>query len=177
MTDQELITAVLKGKADCFEQLVFRYEKQLMRFLVLRCFSTQDAEDIFQETFINAHRYLSSYTEKYAFSTWLFNIAVNLLKKQIGHLNQANDDVLADGVYLQEYNAAENNIWVTARKHLQEDQFNLLWFTYVEGFSGPDVAQILGRSLPWIKINLIRSKQSLKKLLSAADLNAAVGIG
>ena len=46
------------------------YDVKLMRFLNMRCRNQQDAEDIFQETFINVLKYIDGYRTEYAFSTW-----------------------------------------------------------------------------------------------------------
>ncbi len=179
MTDLQLIKKIINGETSCFEQLVCRYEKQLMRFLKLRCFNFNDAEDVFQETFLNAHLYLKSYDSRFAFSTWLFNISLNIVKKH----NRANDKLpnqQAEIDSLDNFPAAnktslnismtaavlpKDNIWATAKEHLNDEQLSLIWFTYAEEYSGSDVAIILERSLPWVKINLIRVKSLLKAKL------------
>ena len=164
MTEKEIIQGCKSGEMSCFIQLVSLYEAKLMRFLNMRCKTQQDAEDIFQETFINVLKYIDSYRAEYAFSTWLFNIAFNLLKKRprLEHELEA-DLVLAAG------NVAPNpigNIWLVARDTLENEQLCLLWFTYAEGYTGKQVAEILGRSLSWVKINLVRAKQKLKDELT-----------
>lgn len=169
LTDLQLIEEILNGKTGCFEQLVCRYDKSLMRFLKLRCQSSNDAEDIFQETFLNAHLYLRSYDSRFAFSTWLFNISLNLIKKHYKAIkeieNQDNEVVINDKeLELKEFSNI-NNIWIIAKQHLSDEQLNLIWFTYAEEYSGSDVAIILERSLPWVKINLIRVKSLLKTIL------------
>lgn len=165
MTEIELIQQTNEGNTDCFEQLVFRYEKQLMRFLRLRCENLSDAEDIFQETFLNAHMYLNTYDQRFAFSTWLFNISLNLIKR---HYRSKNKEVpVYDEALVQPTTESDKlNIWFFIKQHLTSEQLSLLWFTYAEEYTGNEVAHLLERSLPWVKINLIRAKKKLRLKLS-----------
>jgi len=157
-----------------------------MKFLRVRCRTNSEAEDVFQDTFINAYKYLDSYKNRYAFSTWLFNIAVNNLKKmakryqeletyQDGETGQEGEATqggeLIDSSHWQTgsslNNIDESNIWYIARKNLTSEHVELLWFTYVQGYTGQQVAKIMERSLPWVKINLIRCKEKLKQSLES----------
>ena len=170
MTEQALIQQVLQGNTSCFEQLVLLYEKQLMRFLRLRCNTVSDAEDVFQETFLNAHLYLRSYNTKYAFSTWLFNISLNIIKRQMKAIKEYSNNELEEQV-ADSLNVHSNNIWHCVKRHLNNEQLCLLWFTYAEEYTGGEVASVLERSLPWVKINLIRVKKILRDKLSEENYN------
>lgn len=175
MSELGLIQQALNGNTSCFEQLIFLYEKQLMRFLKLRCNCVSDAEDVFQETFLNAHLYLQSYQQKYAFSTWLFNISLNVIKRQArAHKDTFYPTNLAQETAQQtnvEPQANTDNIWHIAKLHLNNEQLCLLWFTYAEEYTGKEVASLLQRSLPWVKINLIRAKNLLREKMSEVNLD------
>lgn len=167
--EQALIQKSLDGDTSCFEQLVLCYEKRLIRFLRLRCHCQNDADDIFQETFLNAHLHLHSYSPRYAFSTWLFNIAMNLVKKLYkNNHDYSNQDSIQVEVYCNQDTTP--NIWFTAKKVLTSEQLSLLWFFYVEEYTGKQVAYLLDRSLAWVKINLIRTKAMLKQALTEQNL-------
>ncbi|PWK48565.1 RNA polymerase sigma factor [Pleionea mediterranea] len=163
MNERFLIQRSINGDHQSFERLVVTYEQALMRFLRIRCHCQSDADDIFQETFINAHRYLASYDSKYAFSTWLFHIAINAINRfyrdtpiTISHKEEITPQIDS---------TSDLNIWKAAKNELTDAQFHLLWLTYAEGYTGKEVSVILNKSLPWVKINLVRAKQSLKALL------------
>lgn len=180
VSDERLIQECLQGETNCFEQLVSRYQGALIRFLRVRCLNQHEVDDIFQETFINAYRYLHTYQSRFAFSTWLFNIAVNAIRKSLkssvetAEFSEENIEFSGSAVM-----SGEVNIWQIAKTNLPSEQLELLWFTYVLGYSGKDVAEILERSLPWIKINLVRSKQKLRLALEkeGIDLDAAFESG
>ena len=164
MTEKEIIQGCQLGEVSCFKQLVSLYDVKLMRFLNMRCRNQQDAEDIFQETFINVLKYIDGYRAEYAFSTWLFNIAFNLIKKKSQLEQTLEEDLIATPDI--DSSSSSGNIWLVARNTLDNELLCLLWFTYAEGYTGKQAAEILDRSLPWVKINLARAKQKLKDKLT-----------
>ncbi len=172
LTEQQLIQASLNGDTMAFQALVSRFEVPLMRFLNFRCHNQADAEDIFQETFINVHLYLTSYDNRFAFSTWLFNIASNQVKRKLKNRPEHVTD--SDSLEILSHSTSSQanqsgNLWLKLKPILSNQQLDLLWFTYVEELSGNDVAIILEKSLPWVKINLIRTRKKLHKLLAEED--------
>lgn len=73
-TDGELVAAVLAGCDEDFAHLVKRYQSPLLRVARSRLGNIERAEDVVQETFMNAHRWLNTYDSKYSFRTWLWTI-------------------------------------------------------------------------------------------------------
>ena len=57
-TDAEIINSILDGKTDNFGILVDRYEKLVFSFLLSRSSVAQEVEDVVQETFIKAYKFL-----------------------------------------------------------------------------------------------------------------------
>ncbi len=170
MNESLLITRSLNGDNQAFEQLVVAYQHSLMRFLRVRCQCQSDADDIFQETFLNAHKYLSSYDHRFAFSTWLFRIAINLLNQ---HYHKKESHQLLEEEVPAPASNESHNLWHIAKHHLSRDHFTLLWMCYAEGYTGQELSHLLDRSLPWVKINLIRAKQKLKQALDEYQLSFA----
>ena len=82
VTDEQLVEDSLAGSALAFSQLVERYQERLLRYLVTRSGNRADAEDAVQDTFISAYRYLYSYNPRWAFSTWIYRIAIRNAARQ-----------------------------------------------------------------------------------------------
>ncbi len=78
-TDEELMRAVATGSGSAFEELSRRYERPLYQFLV-RHAGDRDAEDLHQETWLRVVRSATRFDPGRRFSTWLFQIAVNLCR-------------------------------------------------------------------------------------------------
>lgn len=81
--DEVLIAAVLGGNTERFTPLVTRYQQRVMRFILKYEYNVNDAQDLAQETFLQAFRALPSFNSQSRFSTWLTGIAFNLLRNHI----------------------------------------------------------------------------------------------
>jgi RNA polymerase sigma-70 factor (ECF subfamily) len=171
-----LIAAAKRGSVSAFTDLVGEYREGLLRFLVTRAASYADAEDALQDTLINAYRYIGSYDAKWRFSTWLYRIAINNLSKMRNVDTDSNvevDDLSEEegGPLEQCIAAAEReNLWLSARKVLNEEVYTALWLRYVEDMSVKDIAAILERSISWTKVNLLRARNELDSELNKAPL-------
>lgn len=81
--DAVLVAAVLNGDTERFALLVSRFQDRLLRFICKYEYNAEDAQDLAQETFLQAFRVLPSFNAQSRFSTWLTGIAFNLLKNHI----------------------------------------------------------------------------------------------
>lgn len=178
-SEHELIDAAKAGSADAFADLVRSYRVRLLRFLVTRSASYADAEDALQDTLIAAYRYLHSYDSRWRFSTWLYRIAI----RNAGRIRSQNIVELADLVDevddpLQHcIRASETeNLWVSARRILNDDVFIATWLRYAEDMSINDISKALDRSDSWTKVNLLRARKALDAEMNGNnDGNEAYG--
>jgi RNA polymerase sigma-70 factor (ECF subfamily) len=84
--DDELILKAQDGDLHSFDLLVRRYQKKIY-FLAYRMVKSHDAaDDMAQETFINAYLAIKSFKTGHSFYTWLYricmNLSINFLKRQ-----------------------------------------------------------------------------------------------
>lgn len=171
MTDElALIDAAKAGSADAFADLVRSYRDRLLRFLLTRCANYADAEDALQDTLISAYRYLHTYDPRWRFSTWLYRIAIRNAQKlrsvtivEIGDLSDAGSDPLLQCIAASE----TENLWVSARRLLNDDVFAAMWLRYVEDMSVNDISKALERSASWTKVNLHRARKVLNTELNS----------
>jgi len=76
--DIQLIKKAQRGDQLAFEQLVYRYDRQVINIAMSFRNSEDDAQDIYQEVFIRVFRGLKNFKFKSEFSTWLFRITTNV---------------------------------------------------------------------------------------------------
>jgi len=74
----ELILQAQKGNMSAFEQLVQKYDKQVISIALKYVNSSEDAKDIYQEVFLRVYKGLPKFQLKSEFSTWLFRITTNV---------------------------------------------------------------------------------------------------
>jgi RNA polymerase sigma-70 factor (ECF subfamily) len=165
VTDElQLINAAKAGSAKAFADLVVSYRVRRLRVLLSRGSSHADAEDALQDTFIAAYRYLYSYDPRWRFSTWLYRIAIRKVRT-IRHDNTVDIDDLSDdeGDPLLHCIAASDteNLWISARRVLNDDVFTATWLRYAEDMSISDISTALDRSDSWTKVNLLRARKAL----------------
>src|SRR2546430_11700306 len=78
-TDEELIAAVASGDGRGLEELCRRWERPLYQ-LIVRHTGGRYVEDLYQETWLRVVRAARRFDRGRRFSTWLFQIAVNLCR-------------------------------------------------------------------------------------------------
>ena len=76
-TDLEIVKLVLDGEFTAFEEILNRYQIVIYRFICNNIKDKESAKDLCQETFISAYYKLYTYNQKYKFSSWLYQIALN----------------------------------------------------------------------------------------------------
>ena len=81
--DGPLVARARDGSADAFEELVRRYRNQVYALCYHFVHSREDAWDLAQETFVNAHRALPAFRGESGFKTWLMRIAANRCKDHL----------------------------------------------------------------------------------------------
>ena len=70
-SDEELARCAQEGCTASFEELVRRFQVPLLHFL-RRWTTTEEAEDLVQDTFLRAYRNLHRYRPTARLATWLF---------------------------------------------------------------------------------------------------------
>ena len=76
--EMELIREAQAGSRAAFDELVRQYEQQVLRLALHLTGSEQDAEDIYQEAFLKAFRYIGNFRFECSFYTWIYRIVTNL---------------------------------------------------------------------------------------------------
>src|SRR5437588_8174043 len=75
--DQRLIRDCLQGDSAAFGELVRRYQDRLYNTVYRLTDNAEDAQDVVQDTFIQAYQSMESFKGDSLFYTWLYRIAVN----------------------------------------------------------------------------------------------------
>jgi RNA polymerase sigma-70 factor (ECF subfamily) len=76
-SDRNAVARVCEGDGNAFQSLVERHSRYVFHVAYRLTGSSQDAEDVVQETFLKAYRQLSRFEARADFRTWLHRIAVN----------------------------------------------------------------------------------------------------
>lgn len=78
--DFALMRQIQKGDMIAFGTLVDRYKHRLMNVCTRMLSSTEEAEDVVQETFVRVHQHRNLFNYRHCFSTWIYTICLNLAR-------------------------------------------------------------------------------------------------
>jgi RNA polymerase sigma-70 factor, ECF subfamily len=90
--EMELIREAQAGSRAAFDALVRQYEHQVLRLALHLTGSEQDAEDIYQEAFLKAYRYIGNFRFECSFYTWIYRIVTNLCLDQLRRRKTRRED-------------------------------------------------------------------------------------
>lgn len=178
--DRATIDKVINGDYDAFETLVSKYEGRIYRHLRKLVGDNHLAEDLLQETFLNAYKGLAGFSGTSAFSTWLFRIATNnalmFLRKNRPEKVEYDDNIAGSGEMSvipgsPEFLNTPLDILLSheGRKKIEEaiDELPALYRSVlvlrdVEGFSIKEVSLIMETSVAAIKSRLHRARNAVR---------------
>jgi RNA polymerase sigma-70 factor (ECF subfamily) len=80
MTQEEnkLVIAAQNGDRSAFEELVYRYDKNVLGIAYSFINNNEDAKDIYQEVFLRVFKGIKKFEFRSEFSTWLYRITTNV---------------------------------------------------------------------------------------------------
>lgn len=91
--DDVLVQEARQGRTEAFAELVRRHQQKVYRIIYSMTRNASDTDDLAQEAFLAAYRFLPAFNMNARFSTWLYRISVNttlsFLKKRGREKNRA----------------------------------------------------------------------------------------
>jgi len=186
-TDEELILEYrMTQQRSVFEELVGRYERELFNYLRHYLGNAENAEDVFQTTFLQVYKKCDQFEEGRRFRPWLYRIATNQaidLRRKIKQYpvisidetcsDDSNSAVFADllsgsetepinGILRDEQTAQVRN----ALEQLPEILRQVLYMVYFQGMTYRDTAESLGIPFGTLKSRLNAAIKKMNHLLA-----------
>jgi RNA polymerase sigma factor (sigma-70 family) len=175
--DAKLIAMARSGNAGAFETIVDRYQGRLLGFCRQMLGSTEDAEDILQEVFVNAYRAMLADEREINLRPWLYRIARN---RCLNHLRKPTADAQESMDMVPVVEAATTAEKVSNREEfrqllsdvgkLPETQRSALLLREMDAMSYEEIAAAMETSVPSVKSLLVRARISLAEASQARQL-------
>ena len=172
----ELIEKAKNGDARAFEIIVRNYQRYGLAVSFRILCSEDDAKDIVQEGFIRIWKNIKSYDTRSKFTTWMYQIIVNLcydkLKSEkrrkllIDNISEENAEIakLCTTDLEKEFSKKETAMLIKHfSKELSEKQRIIFVLRDIEDFSINEVVEITGMSESSVKTNLFFARQNIRK--------------
>ena len=145
-----------------FEQVIQRYNQTVVSVCVMRLKNWADAEDCFQNTFVNLYSKKPELETEVHLKAWLIRVAINECNnyikknKRIVSLENKKEEAV-------EFPHDETDIsW--ALLELPDKYRQVLYLYYVQQYKVDEIAQILGKNPNTIKTTLKRGREKLKSI-------------
>ena len=181
-SNSELIERAIQGDEAAYKELLENYRGAIFNLLYKMVRNKEETEDLVQEAFIKAFRALPSFNEEYAFSTWLYKIAINncidhMRKKRLKTYSMDKPVQSKDGELDREFpdtsmspdkqvlHEERTNIIETAIDELPENYKVAIILRHSEEKAYEEIAEILNIPLGTVKARIFRAREMLKKKL------------
>ena len=173
--DLELAARCRAGDADAFEELYRQHARRLFSLVVRMVGSAQDAEDLVQEVFLQAHRKLAGFRGESTLGTWLYRLTMNHcldhLRGRQAKMNRATGS-LDDEDAIEPMAPAPMVPQAISRLDLERaidalppGSRAVFLLHDVEGFEHREIADILGISEGTSKSQVHKARLKLRTLL------------
>jgi RNA polymerase sigma-70 factor (ECF subfamily) len=169
---QELIEACKTGDRGAQFKIYKLYFKAMYNTSLRIVNDTAEAEDIMQESFLDAFRRLDSYTGEGSFGSWLKKIVVN---KSLDAIRKNRESISIEEESLDfpeitEENREEELQYKVAEvkeaiSRLPEDYRIVLSLFLLEGYDHEEISEILNITNNTSRTRFVRAKQKLLKIL------------
>ena len=188
--DYEQVLRAIDGDQKAYAHLMDRYRNSVFHMMLKMVSNREDADDLTLEAFGKAFNKLPSYAPRYAFSTWLFKIAINncidhIRKKRL-HLLSIDDPIEPNGDHDYSNNLKASTLdpeekFIRAqrvmlmRKVLTKLSLKyrlMIELRFFEELSYDEIAKELDIPLGTVKAQLFRAKEILYNLLQAPSAKA-----
>jgi RNA polymerase sigma-70 factor (ECF subfamily) len=172
LPDLDLMRRVQEGEMVSYNTLVNRYKDRLFNVLYRMLSSEDEANDLLQETFLRVWQHKMSYDFRYAFSTWIYTIALNLARNELRRRKKIKfldifdfADKLAAKEEKKDTSANLKTLLEAEMKRLPEKYKTAFLLRDVDNLSYEEIAQVLGVPLGTVKSRVNRARAILRTRL------------
>lgn len=185
VSDEAIVALVLAGDREQFGVLVVRYQARLVNSLRLVSGDAELARDLTQEAFYRAYAALGRFNPEYRFSSWLYQIALNLWRtsaRRGSRETHLEDQMRTDDEDLTESSSllvdadlgpearavakeTKSRLWA-AVDQLPSDHRQIVVMRHVMELSYQEIGERLGLPMGTVKSRLARARAELAAALS-----------
>jgi RNA polymerase sigma factor (sigma-70 family) len=166
--DLQTIERILAGEQHLYAQLVNKHKSYAYSLALRIVESKADAEEIAQDAFVKAFKYLAGFNREAKFSTWLyrivFNTAISYKRKQKIKLQGIEHVHISYSDQGMEKSDKKKFIDLAIAKLNEQDRVAITLF-YLQEFSLEEIATITGTLTNTLKVRIHRARQRVAEEL------------
>jgi RNA polymerase sigma-70 factor (ECF subfamily) len=173
----EWVRQLKEGDDSWLGQLMDHFGPQLMHYLMSILGRREQAEDVFQDTWVRVMEKIGNFREKSDFAPWLFRIARNRAYDQLRQRkvfwfsidSGENDETLPLEIPVMErfsHDLDDKEIVEKLMKLLEPDHREILWLRFFRDMSYEEIAQFCELPMGTAKSRLFRAMDRIGTLYS-----------
>lgn len=179
--DKSLLKGIIAGQESALERFYHRYSGTVYNFALRTVKNPVDASEVMNEVMLEVWNKASSFNNRSSIKTWLLSIthhkAVDLVRRNVrhDHEDESHIDYDASGHSCSPLEMGE--IMRQDRQHVKicleklgQGQRQVVYLTFFEGFSYPEIAATLSVPEGTVKTRMMHAKKlllgCLKRFLS-----------
>ena len=161
------VKLAVSGDKQAFSRLYALVYEELYRTAFYSLRNEHDAADAVSDTVLDAYNSIGKLQSEEAFRSWIFKIlSAKIKRKQAEYASPASDidapeyeNVLSDNFSFESLELAE------AMYRIDDDERLILSLSVLSGYTGDEIAKIIGMKASSVRSKLMRTKEKLKKLI------------
>ena len=179
---EETVKRTQRGSVADFQKLYDLYSKQIYNFVWRLVGSTEDAEDLTQETFLKVHREIKNLRQASQFKFWLYRIARNEVYQKQRRSKKASE-VSLDNTAIDYYDFLPHQapgadpekqalyrelsrVIDRTLKEMSSKYRDVFVLAVFHKMSYDDITKIVDRSLLSVKTDIYRARLTVKDALN-----------
>lgn len=172
--DEQLVDKMKQGEQEAFKQCYQQLSATIYTAIIKICKNRDTANDLLQDTFVDAFKSIDTFNQTSSFIAWLkriaFNNTFNFIKKDkrlliISEYPDATECSTAN--FAVEFE--NRNLLLHLFNHLSKIECLIMWLYIVEQYTHVEIAKLVNKTPSYSKtivarcLKKLRAKQEVKK--------------
>ncbi len=174
-SDDELLSAIAQHSEVAMEQFYQRHSSLVYHFAMKTVNNGADAAEVMNEVMMDIWRKANSFSGKSKVKTWMLGIthnkAVDAVRRKARHdgqeeLQEESAEAMQCSLQDAQSNVEDSRQVEHCMNTLKNNHRQVVYLTFFEGLSYPDIANILDIPAGTVKTRMMHAKQQLMQCLS-----------
>ena len=178
MNDKQLVRSCLRGDVEEFQKIVDKYKGKAMALAINILGNREDAEDACQDAFLHAYGNLQRFDLRRSFRNWLYTIVYNLCLDQLRKKRRFYSffKKMRRESFLDEKTGVSSQstcqpITQGVLKELSFRERTVLFLWAVEGYTSPEIGDVLQCSASTARVHLFNARKKIKATLEKENVS------
>lgn len=173
---ENLVKKAKKGNEEAFSKLILAEKDSLYKIAISRMKTIEDAEDVIQETVIEAYVKMHTIRKNESFKSWIRTILLDMIKTF--YEKKAKKDIKIQTKLMENFEKDNvNNIIKTEQdmdfkmllNKLEDEDRTIILLFYNDGYKVKEISKMLNMNVNTVKTKLSRARKKIEKMKQGGD--------